>query len=159
MVLWESLTISFSRCVGVWDTVGAVHGTTNALGIDDDFLPPCVDVVLHAVSLQENRGKFRPTLWRVPANGLGPNQIMKEVSNSPPQLCFDGQISEFPSRYGFQDHTAMLEARISDTNSETLLCSGWRYGCNLIFISLFDSGSLRVKYWSSSYLKSTRFLL
>lgn len=32
------------------------------------------------MSLQEDRQEFLPTLWTVPTNGLGSNQILKEVS-------------------------------------------------------------------------------
>ncbi|EGN98570.1 hypothetical protein SERLA73DRAFT_74765 [Serpula lacrymans var. lacrymans S7.3] len=67
------------RCVGVWDTVGSVLNEINALNIEDGSLPASIDVALHAVSMQENRQKFLPTLWKVPKAGLRPGQILKEV--------------------------------------------------------------------------------
>ncbi|KAJ7220581.1 hypothetical protein GGX14DRAFT_354257, partial [Mycena pura] len=51
------------NCVGVFDTVGSVYNQIDALEIKDNSLPPCVDTALHAVSLQENREKFLPTLF------------------------------------------------------------------------------------------------
>ena len=68
------------RCVGVWDTVGSVYNTINALSIQDTSLPATIDTALHAVSLQENRGKFLPTLWTIPANGLRAGQVFKQVN-------------------------------------------------------------------------------
>jgi hypothetical protein len=65
--------------VGVWDTVGAL-GIPTSLGIPDVFcsreryefldvvLNPHIEHARHAVSIDEMRGPFRPTLWRdVPA--------------------------------------------------------------------------------------------
>ncbi|KIK10972.1 hypothetical protein PISMIDRAFT_123546 [Pisolithus microcarpus 441] len=66
------------KCVGVWDTVGAILNTVDALGIEDTSLPPTVDIALHAVSLQDNRDKFLPTLWQTPPDGLSENQILKQ---------------------------------------------------------------------------------
>ena len=67
------------RCVGVWDTVGSVYKEINALNINDTSLPETVKVALHAISLQENRKKFLPTLWSIPQGGLQPGQILKQV--------------------------------------------------------------------------------
>ncbi|KAK7061252.1 hypothetical protein R3P38DRAFT_650227 [Favolaschia claudopus] len=67
------------KCVGVWDTVGSVFNEIDALNIDDTSLPTIVEVALHALSLQENRQKFLPTLWTVPEGGLQPNQVLKQV--------------------------------------------------------------------------------
>ncbi|KAJ7739230.1 hypothetical protein DFH07DRAFT_78654 [Mycena maculata] len=67
------------KCVGVWDTVGSVYKEIDALNIADTSLPAKVEVALHAVSLQENRQKFLPTLWTIPQGGLRPNQILKQV--------------------------------------------------------------------------------
>ncbi|KAF8843830.1 hypothetical protein BDN67DRAFT_896119 [Paxillus ammoniavirescens] len=66
------------RVVGVWDTVGSVYQTIDALNIKDTSLPATVDVALHAISLQENRQKFLPTLWTPPQVGLGTNQVLKQ---------------------------------------------------------------------------------
>lgn len=63
----------------MWDTVGSVYNTIDALSIKDTSLPASVDVALHALSLQENRQKFLPTLWTVPAGGLRAGQVLKQV--------------------------------------------------------------------------------
>lgn len=70
-----------NRCVCVWDTVGSVFNTIDALHIKDTSLPACIDVALHALSLQEDRQVFLPTLWTVPERGLGGNQILKQVGH------------------------------------------------------------------------------
>ncbi|KAG2369206.1 hypothetical protein BDR07DRAFT_1447820 [Suillus spraguei] len=67
------------KCVGVWDTVGSVYKTIDALDIKDTSLPATIDVALHGLSLQENRKKFLPTLWTIPQGGLRANQILKQV--------------------------------------------------------------------------------
>lgn len=89
--IWHQLTVGENptipsdtrktriKCVGVWDTVGSVYGEIDALSIKDTSLPSTVDVALHALSLQENRKKFLPTLWEKPKGGLGANQILKQV--------------------------------------------------------------------------------
>ncbi|KAI5982102.1 hypothetical protein EDD15DRAFT_2403278 [Pisolithus albus] len=59
------------KCIGVWDTVGAILNMVDALGI--------VDTALHVVSLQDNRDKFLPTLWQIPPEGLSENQILKQI--------------------------------------------------------------------------------
>ncbi|KAF9230980.1 hypothetical protein BU15DRAFT_56679 [Melanogaster broomeanus] len=66
------------RIVGVWDTVGSVYKTIDALNITDTSLPATVDIALHAISLQENRKKFLPTLWTPPSGGLGADQVLKQ---------------------------------------------------------------------------------
>jgi hypothetical protein len=48
----------------------------DALRLEDTVLPASVDVALHALSLQENRKEFRPTLFTL---AVGSNQILKEV--------------------------------------------------------------------------------
>ncbi|KAF9236668.1 hypothetical protein BU15DRAFT_76766 [Melanogaster broomeanus] len=45
-------------------------------------LPATVDVALHAISLQENRKKFLPTLWTPPKGGLGASQVLKQALTS-----------------------------------------------------------------------------
>ncbi|KZT09411.1 uncharacterized protein LAESUDRAFT_552679 [Laetiporus sulphureus 93-53] len=72
------------KCVGVWDTVGSVYNQIDALSIKDTDLPATIDVALHALSLQENRKKFLPTKWTIPARGLalrGSNstQVFKQI--------------------------------------------------------------------------------
>ncbi|KAG2341484.1 hypothetical protein BDR05DRAFT_888086 [Suillus weaverae] len=67
------------KCVGVWDTVGSVLGTIDALQIKDTSLPVTIDIALHALSFQEDRKEFLPTLWTIPKGGLPSNQILKQV--------------------------------------------------------------------------------
>ncbi|KIJ11726.1 hypothetical protein PAXINDRAFT_181808 [Paxillus involutus ATCC 200175] len=55
-------------------------------------LPATVDVALHAISLQENRQKFLPTLWTPPQAGLGTNQVLK-------QYWFPGAHSDVGGSY------------------------------------------------------------
>jgi hypothetical protein len=71
--------ITVNRCVGVWDTVGSVYKEIDALNIVDTSLPGTVKVALHAVSMQENRKKFLPTLWTIPSSGLAAGQVLKQV--------------------------------------------------------------------------------
>lgn len=59
------------RMVGVWDTVGSMgipgHLFTNfdqsRYGFLDTTLSPCVKSAYHAISLDERRAPFQPTLW------------------------------------------------------------------------------------------------
>ncbi|KAG1730060.1 hypothetical protein EDB19DRAFT_2012156 [Suillus lakei] len=67
------------KCVGVWDTVGSVDSTLDALAIKDTSLPATVDIALHALALHENREKFLPTLWTTLQSELAPNQTLKQV--------------------------------------------------------------------------------
>ncbi|KAL0572524.1 hypothetical protein V5O48_009439 [Marasmius crinis-equi] len=66
-------------CVGVWNIVGFIFNTNNALNIADTSLPATVEVALHALSVQENREKFLPTLWTLPSGGLKPGQVQKQI--------------------------------------------------------------------------------
>ena len=74
------------RCVGVWDTVGSVYGTIDALNIKDTSLPATIDVALHALALQENRESFLPTLWTLPESNKVKRgndiQVLKQVCPS-----------------------------------------------------------------------------
>jgi hypothetical protein len=72
--------------VGVWDTVGAL-GIPAYVGIPDLLhsrehyqfldvtLDPRIPAARHAVSLDELRGPFRPTLWDPPAPGQDVEQV------------------------------------------------------------------------------------
>lgn len=60
-------------CLGVWDTVGALGIPVDPLGIDnaiygflDTNLHPDVRNAFHAVSIDERRREFPPTLWTAP---------------------------------------------------------------------------------------------
>ncbi len=62
------------RMVGVWDTVGALgipgHLFSNfdqaKYGFLDTTLNPCIQSAYHAVSIDERRAAFLPTLWTAP---------------------------------------------------------------------------------------------
>ncbi|KAJ7676932.1 hypothetical protein DFH06DRAFT_1169338 [Mycena polygramma] len=63
------------KCLGVWDTVGAVEGTPATLHLTDSVVPSIVDNAFHALSIQENRHEFRPTFFTLAANS---KQNLKE---------------------------------------------------------------------------------
>lgn len=75
------------RCVGVWDTVGALGVPGEALKgfnrkqfqFHDVTLGQKIDVALHAVAIDEKRGPFAPTLWEPHSQGLGPGQVVEQV--------------------------------------------------------------------------------
>ena len=52
------------------------------MNIVDTSLPATVKVALHALSMQENREQFLPTLWTIPPGGLKPGQVLKQVRSS-----------------------------------------------------------------------------
>ena len=61
------------KCVAVWDTVGNLGNpfvSGGAIGrryeFHDTKLSDNIDVALHALSIDELRGPFRPTLWTLP---------------------------------------------------------------------------------------------
>ena len=61
------------KCVGVWDTVGNLGNPLYPHGLiglrfkfHDTSLSDTVDVALHALSIDEKRGPFSPTLWTLP---------------------------------------------------------------------------------------------
>lgn len=62
------------RCIGVWDTVGALGVPIEALNwinggryqFHDTTLGKDVDCALHAIAIDEKRGPFAPTLWQSP---------------------------------------------------------------------------------------------
>ncbi len=59
------------RMVGVWDTVGALgipgqlfnHFDEAKYGFLDTTLNPCIERAFHAISIDERRSSFTPTLW------------------------------------------------------------------------------------------------
>jgi uncharacterized protein (DUF2235 family) len=58
------------RCIGVWDTVGNIGNPfsgaariSRSLAFHDMRLHDTIDVALHALSIDETRGPFRPTLF------------------------------------------------------------------------------------------------
>ena len=62
------------RMVGVWDTVGALGIPGHLFGIFDQAkygfldttLNPCIQNAYHAISIDERRASFMPTLWTNP---------------------------------------------------------------------------------------------
>lgn len=61
------------RCIGVWDTVGNIGNPfsgaariSRLLAFHDMRLHDTIDVALHALSIDETRGPFRPTLFTLP---------------------------------------------------------------------------------------------
>jgi len=75
------------KCVGVWDTVGNIGNPFFSSGLlgrwskfHDTRLHPSIDVGLHALSIDEKRGPFRPSLWTRPRNAAPtPNQHVEQV--------------------------------------------------------------------------------
>ena len=76
-----------TKCVGVWDTVGNIgnpllpHGVlTRSLMYHDAHLPHTLEVGLQALSVDENRGPFSPTLWTLKKGAdLAPGQHIEQV--------------------------------------------------------------------------------
>ncbi len=75
------------KCVGVWDTVGNIGNPFFSGGIlgrwsrfHDTRLHPSIEVGLHALSIDEVRGPFRPTLWTRPRHAPPtPGQHVEQV--------------------------------------------------------------------------------
>ncbi len=75
------------RCLGVWDTVGNIGnpffaGTplSRSVSFHDLTLHDTVDVALHALSIDEKRGTFRPSLWTLPeGESPPPHQRVEQV--------------------------------------------------------------------------------
>ena len=75
------------RCIGVWDTVGNLGNPFSSEGriaghfkFHDTRLSELVDVGLHALSIDEQRGPFRPALWTLPEGGALPrHQHVEQV--------------------------------------------------------------------------------
>ena len=73
--------------LGVWDTVGALgvpFATLNRLNpfshrFHDTRLGDKVRLALQAVSVDENRFVFKPTLWQPPAEPASIEQIIQQV--------------------------------------------------------------------------------
>ena len=62
------------KCVGVWDTVGNLGNPLTSKGFigkhfdfHDTALHPSIEVGLHALSIDEKRGPFSPSLWTMPS--------------------------------------------------------------------------------------------
>jgi uncharacterized protein (DUF2235 family) len=86
---------------GVWDTVGSlgIPGiffnvlNQRKYGFLDTALHPCVERAYHAVSIDERRAQFRPTLWTNPDGSFRPNDAQVE------QVWFPGVHSDVGGGY------------------------------------------------------------
>ena len=75
------------KCVGVWDTVGNIGNPFSSSGLigrmvnfHDTRLSENIDVGLHALSIDEVRGPFRPALWSLPKHqALPQHQHVEQV--------------------------------------------------------------------------------
>ena len=74
------------RCIGVWDTVGAlgIPGHTdldakNLYQFHDTDLGAHVAYAFHALALDERRQDFEPTLWLQTPAGTAAKQVLKQV--------------------------------------------------------------------------------
>ncbi|KAF1998536.1 hypothetical protein P154DRAFT_438948 [Amniculicola lignicola CBS 123094] len=76
------------QAVAVWDTVGSlgiprlgIFNTLNHESLDyafvDTSVPPCVSHAIHAISLDEDRKPFMPTIWELP--NPAPGQTLNQV--------------------------------------------------------------------------------
>ena len=113
-------TIYKYRCVGVWDTVGSVYNTIDALNIKDTSLPPTIDIALHALALQENRGKYLPSLWTLPETNKvkrgNTTQVLKEACSHPKIQSLNVPNASYVNRSGSLERTPMLAVDMIDTN-------------------------------------------
>ena len=87
--------------VGVWDTVGSlgIPGiffnllNQKKYGFLDTALHPCVNHAYHALSIDERRAQFKPTLWTNPGGTFRPNDAQEE------QVWFPGVHSDVGGGY------------------------------------------------------------
>jgi uncharacterized protein (DUF2235 family) len=76
----------FVRCIGVWDTVGALGIPLDSLRVfnrglqfHDVQLSSIVDNAFHALAIDERRGPFRPALWAQSAQAHAQGQRIEQV--------------------------------------------------------------------------------
>lgn len=89
------------RMIGVWDTVGAMgvpgllFSTINQqkYGFLDTTLHPSVQSAFHAVSIDERRAQFRPTLW------TNPDGSPRDNDGQVQQVWFPGVHSDVGGGY------------------------------------------------------------
>jgi hypothetical protein len=75
------------RCIGVWDTVGNIGNPfsdsawfSRQLAFHDMRLHDTIDVALHALSIDEQRSAFRPTLFALPEGTMqAPHQHVEQT--------------------------------------------------------------------------------
>jgi len=80
--------------VGVWDTVGALGLFIRMHKFDNNRLSPGVKRAAHALSIDERRSRFKPSLWQEDA--LKTNQSVEQV-------WFAGVHSDVGGGYARQD--------------------------------------------------------
>jgi uncharacterized protein (DUF2235 family) len=96
------------QMVGVWDTVGSlgIPGiffnllNQKRYGFLDTALHPCVGHACHALSIDERRAQFKPTLWTNPDGSVRPNDAQLQ------QVWFPGAHSDVGGGY--------LQCQLSD---------------------------------------------
>ncbi|KAK7039894.1 hypothetical protein R3P38DRAFT_493730 [Favolaschia claudopus] len=64
------------KCLGLWDTVSFGEGAPEPLRLTGTMVPSLVENAFHALSIQENRKEFHPTLFTLPRE---PRLNLKEV--------------------------------------------------------------------------------
>ncbi|MTI29199.1 T6SS phospholipase effector Tle1-like catalytic domain-containing protein, partial [Xanthovirga aplysinae] len=62
--------------IGVWDTVASL-GYFNGKRFFDEALNPEIKLAYHALSIDEHREKFLPSLWN--ENKKGQKQVIEQV--------------------------------------------------------------------------------
>ncbi|MFL5493822.1 MAG: DUF2235 domain-containing protein, partial [Gemmatimonadales bacterium] len=76
------------KCIGVWDTVGAlgipIDGPLGAVsrlrhGFHDVRLSSRVDCGFHAIAIDERRSPFMPTLWEQQPNAAASGQRLEQI--------------------------------------------------------------------------------
>jgi hypothetical protein len=77
------------RCIGVFDTVGAIglpleisnriQGRDDILGFSNNDLGEHVELALHALALNETRENFAPMKWHQTPVGRAKNQTLQQV--------------------------------------------------------------------------------
>jgi len=112
------------KMVGVWDTVGSlgIPGiffnllNQHRYGFLDTTLHPCVQHAYHAVSIDERRAQFKPTLWTNPDGSFRPNDTQVE------QVWFPGVHSDVGGGY--------QQCKLSDVTLSWMMHKAKENGCS-----------------------------
>ena len=74
------------KCLGVWDTVGALgvpgeplEGLNMKYRFHDAELSAMVECGFHALAIDEKRAPFEPTLWQKPKGSISPQRVVEQV--------------------------------------------------------------------------------
>jgi len=118
--------LNSSSFLGVWDTVGSIHETIDALGIKDNILPACVDTAYHALAMHENRENFSPTLFTEVADETKSTLVEVRIPQ-PDYLCLMAKSSGSLARIRMSAEARRL------TNSRTFRSFGWWYMISFLF--------------------------